>query len=401
MPLQNRVDPFGEIHAVECARHVHGQPRRHPRSRHQDLAQAALDDQGVDRLQSASTRARRRELMGRNAPQRQRRLDGAVLPRRGDRAGRRPPALLRLPARGGEGIRALLRRGLRRCRAEGRRDRRAAARGAAGVRRNDRPRIDRQEPRQAAGRRHGLRRRSAYAIARAARLCAWRSRAMTGALGYRRSRRGTTSALVTPPTTLAVLTAGYRPVWHPTSGRAPLDPSARPLPHCLGACAPTTRCSGCSSTHDLAAGATIEPTAAAEPLSGECAAARRRRRAAGLQRPRRRMAGARRRKDQEGGAAGRRRADAAAAAASRSRLLLRAAEAGPARLSRAEGGRDGRRRAAAGDHPAHAGRQDRQRPHRAPMRSRRPSNAASWPFPRCARRSGSTGCWPAGRRIGG
>ena len=65
LPLQNRVDPFGEIHAVE-ARPVHGQPRRHPRPRQQDLAQAALDDQGLDRLRLRLQECER-EVMGRNA----------------------------------------------------------------------------------------------------------------------------------------------------------------------------------------------------------------------------------------------------------------------------------------------------------------------------------------------
>ena len=154
---------------------------------------------------------------------------------------------------------------------------------------------------------------------------------------------------------------------------------------------------------DLAAGQPLSSASPrAEPLSRPCAAhGRGRRDAACLQRPRRRVAGARRGQDQEGGAAGAVGADAAAAADARPRLLLCAAEAGPARLSRAEGRRDGRRRAAAGHHPAHAGGEAR---HRAAARQcgrggramRHPRGAA-----RCASRRNSTGCWPAGTRTAG
>ena len=51
MPLQNRVDPFGEIHAVEWRGMFTGNRGVIHDPDTQDLAQAALDDQGLDHLQ--------------------------------------------------------------------------------------------------------------------------------------------------------------------------------------------------------------------------------------------------------------------------------------------------------------------------------------------------------------
>src|SRR5690606_29212106 len=82
--------------------------------------------------------------------------------------------------------------------------------------------------------------------------------------------------------------------------------------------------------------------ARAGTLSGECAAHAGGRGTAPLQRTRRRMAGGDHGALEEVRAAVRSRDGARPDALSRSSLLLCAAQAGPARLSRAEGGGDGR-----------------------------------------------------------
>src|SRR5215813_5149852 len=61
-PLQNRVTPFGNVVAIS-QRALHRQPRDHPRSRNQNAAWQALDDQGVARC-VLDYKGRRRELMG-------------------------------------------------------------------------------------------------------------------------------------------------------------------------------------------------------------------------------------------------------------------------------------------------------------------------------------------------
>ena len=71
----------------------------------------------------------------------------------------------------------------------------------------------------------------------------------------------------------------------------------------------------------------------------------------------------------------------AAAACRRPALPLRAAEARPARLHGPEGRGDGRRHDPAGRDPPHAGVPHQYRSACGPMPSRRPSNAASSPFP--------------------
>ena len=50
MPLQNRVMPTGDIVADSASRAVHRQPRHHPRPRHQDAAEQALVEPGLDDL---------------------------------------------------------------------------------------------------------------------------------------------------------------------------------------------------------------------------------------------------------------------------------------------------------------------------------------------------------------
>ena len=113
MPLQNRVDPFGELFAT-------------PRARHCSWAIAA----GASTMTTASSAKRRWASTAvdllrarlQEPPSRclGRRLHRAVLPRRGDGARRRSPALLRMPAQGRRALR-------RRCsRAGGERARAAA-----------------------------------------------------------------------------------------------------------------------------------------------------------------------------------------------------------------------------------------------------------------------------------
>ena len=359
MPLQNRVDPFGDIHAVEWRglftgnRGVIHDPDTKTLLQRRWTTKAWI-------ICVCEYKGRRREPMGRNARRRQCRLDRAVLPRRGDGAGRRAPALLLLPARDGGGIRC------------------AATARLSAVAEPSAPEIDagctverlasggrpqRSTPRTAlpaAGRRHGRDWRSGVSRCRAGQALPWASRGYGTAVPI----DGAFRAALALAHTADDASRCSPPATGPSGIRPPaeaVDRIRRPLAALLVvAMRANYKMQRLFVRGRLAAGVTFEPTQQQSHYLANRAAAWRGRRAAGLQRPRRRMAGAgRRRRTQEGGAARGHRADAAAAAASRSRLLLRAAEAGPARLSRAEGGRDGRRRAAAGDHPAHAGRQDR------------------------------------------
>ena len=206
MPLQNRVDPFGEIHAVECARHVHGQPRRHPRPRHQDLLRRRWTTKAwiICSCEYKGTAAR---ADGPQRARRQRRLDRTVLPRRGDGARRRPPALLLLPARGGEGIRraASARPSASPSRRSPEIDARLhAERLASGGNADQRSTADGIA--SAARRRDGLRRRPGATPCASGRRCAWTFRGLWRApceLGD--ARRSDAMRLITPPTTLAVL----------------------------------------------------------------------------------------------------------------------------------------------------------------------------------------------------
>ena len=92
MPLQNRVDPFGELFATPARGAVHGQSRRAHSHRRPNADQAALGVAAMDLL-----RARFQEPPARRLGPL---LHRAVFPRRGDGARRRPPALLRMPAQG-------------------------------------------------------------------------------------------------------------------------------------------------------------------------------------------------------------------------------------------------------------------------------------------------------------
>ena len=228
MPLQNRVDPFGEIHAVEWRGMFTGNRGVIHDPDTQDPAQAALDDQGLDHLR-LRLQGQAAASDGPQRAERQRRLDRAVLPRRGDGAGRRPPALLLLPARS---------RPRNSCAATARRSAwpsRRSARSTSGCMGSGWLRADitsadvdhrMSGSASAAGRRHGLPGRSA-ASPSTARRCApghfcglWR-RASTIS-----TWRCTMIWLITPPTTLAVLKAGYQPVWHPTIGAKARRPLA-------------------------------------------------------------------------------------------------------------------------------------------------------------------------------
>ena len=209
MPLQNRVDPFGDIHAVSKARPVHRQSRHHPRPRHEDAAEEALDDQGLDhlrlRLQGQAARSD-----GPQHAERQRRLDRTVLPRRGDGAGRRPPALLLLPARGGKGFRRAA--SARPSASPSRKAPRstAAAHGAAGFRRkardDHRRRASPALPDGAMIAVDG----NALCRARAAGVVAMAFQRLWRARRARRHRHGAMRQLITPPTTSRCCKAGYQ-----------------------------------------------------------------------------------------------------------------------------------------------------------------------------------------------
>ena len=363
MPLQNRVDPFGDIHAVPNARHVHRQSRHHPRSRHEDAAQEALGARRPGSSASANSRAGGASRWAATAPGGNAGwtelffLDEVTALA----AGHRPCFYCRREA--AKEFVQLLRRSFRRRRAARRRDRRAAAHGAAGVgrrcRRRDRSRgRARQRCPTARWSLHG---------GRCLRAAPRQGAAPGRSAGYGDALDSSTllgphdsgSSRRRPPSrSCRRLPAGLA-----SDGRG-LD--ARP-PACLG----TVLARHARQLQNAAAVRAGRPRGRrrhrADPQQShyllQRAAARRRRAScssstAATANGWRGVAA----KSKKAVRLSADRADAAAAAASRSRLLLRAAEAGPARLSRAEGGRDGRRRAAAGDHPAHAGRQGRHRP---------------------------------------
>ncbi len=108
MPLQNRVDPFGDIHAVDARglftgnRGIIHDPETKTLLRKRWTTKAWI----ICTCEYKGVAAR---ADGPQRPERQGRLDGALLPRRGDGARGRASALLHLPARAGEGIRGMFR----------------------------------------------------------------------------------------------------------------------------------------------------------------------------------------------------------------------------------------------------------------------------------------------------
>ena len=105
------AEPRRSIRRDPCGgrkRRVHGQPGRDPRSGDANASAPALDDQGMDHLRMRFSRTAARGD-GSQCTVRRGGLDGTVLPRRGDRARGRAPALLLLPAGAGGRVRAVLR----------------------------------------------------------------------------------------------------------------------------------------------------------------------------------------------------------------------------------------------------------------------------------------------------
>ena len=200
MPLRNRVTPLGELVADParglvygnrgCLHDAHGRIRR------------ALQRQALDRLPARVPR------LAPAAASAARPLHRALLPRRGDRVRRRPPAVRALPPRGLQPLRSALARaspGPRRSR----RDRRAAPRGAARGDGGDR-RLHSAPFDEPARRRVRPRGREARARARTTSFSAGTRRATSSATPRpaRRRRR----SLITPPSLVAVLRTGWQPV---------------------------------------------------------------------------------------------------------------------------------------------------------------------------------------------
>ena len=205
-PLQNRVDPFGDLFADKSRGLFMGNRGGRIHSEAQNTRHAALGVEAVDLL---------RARIQQPAPQGLgRQLHRAVLPRRADGARGRPPPLLRMPPQGcravceslGEVVQA---QGASACGGDGQR---AANRTA---------RRTREAPSPARFRRSaGWRIRCTPTMLRgwcaAVRCCAGRRQATPS--GSPSRARGVADVL-TPPATLAVLSAGYEPRWHPSAGR--------------------------------------------------------------------------------------------------------------------------------------------------------------------------------------
>ena len=92
VPLQNRVDPFGELFAARARGTLMGNRGGRLHDAQQNARRAALGLEAVDLL---PPRLQQSQAQGLG-----RQLHRIVLPRRSDGAGRRSPAVFRMPARG-------------------------------------------------------------------------------------------------------------------------------------------------------------------------------------------------------------------------------------------------------------------------------------------------------------
>ena len=214
MPLQNRVDPFGDIHAVDAR----GMFTGNRGIIHDPATKTLLRKRWATKawiICSCEYKGHAARADGPQQTERQGRLDGAVLPRRGDRARRRASAVLHLPARTGQGVRRLLRDAPLASPSRGR------------------PRIDADLHRDGwrpAGRwsrldRHGLKKlpdgtmisdgSAAYAL-RGGLALPWSFHGY-GAPLEPSSLDTERLRVLTPATSIAVLAAGFAPIWHPSA----------------------------------------------------------------------------------------------------------------------------------------------------------------------------------------
>ena len=194
MPFQNRVTPFGELIATPERGLVYGN-----RGRLHDehgVIRRRLAGEAVDLLPAGVPRP----LPGRWADGAEP-LHGSLLPRRGDRARRRAPAVRRVPERGLPQLPRAHGRGRRR------RARRAAARGTRAPARVGAGRSPRRRVRGA--------RRTSRGSSSARQLLRW----TPGGYSERRPRFSGRASVVTPPTSVRVLASGWNgslPLVHPS-----------------------------------------------------------------------------------------------------------------------------------------------------------------------------------------
>ena len=209
-PLQNRVDPFGELHAVAERGGMMGNRGGRLPSRRSDVGRQPLEEQALAHL--------RLRIQGPTPRRLGQVLHGALFPRRADRARRRAPPVLRVPQARGE---SFYRRFSRRSEPRGGDGRSASSRAG---------RESAQTPvagaaRRPAGRGDDRARRRAFAV-RSGALLPW------SFAGYGAPAPLEPTAVVdvlTPPSTVAALKGGYRPLWRGgAQGLALIPPRRRP-----------------------------------------------------------------------------------------------------------------------------------------------------------------------------
>ena len=205
MPLQNRVDPFGELFADPARGLFMGNRGGRFHTDDRTLTHAALGVAAMDLLPA--------RIQGSPARRLGQLLHRAVLPRRGDRARRRPPALLRVPAQGRRSFRRAGERAfsLRHGRARPRWTPCCTPNGSTAA------------PSACIGCRSTICRmaRSSRCDGRA-RFAVRGARCCDGRPGLRRAQARAARDpvdVLTPPAILAALAAGYQPQWHPSADR--------------------------------------------------------------------------------------------------------------------------------------------------------------------------------------
>ena len=208
MPRRNRVTPFGELVADPARGLVYGNRGcLHDEHGHD---QASLRRQAVDRLPARVPRLEARPAAAAGP------VHGAVLPRRGDRLRRRPPALRALPQRRLPELRDTLARASPRRRPRGGRDRQRGSTPSASSRA------------RAAQRRHAapfdtlpdgafVWHDDAPRLVLGDRLLRWTPAGYEAPVTRPRGE----AVVLTPPSLVGVLHAGWRgdvPLLHPTAG---------------------------------------------------------------------------------------------------------------------------------------------------------------------------------------
>ena len=207
MPLQNRVSPFGDLFADSSRGLFMGNRGGRIHRDDRNALRAALDLAAMDLLPSRFQGPASRGVG--------RRLYRIVLSRRGDRARRRSPALFRMPPQGCGSLRAIMAGALRAAtRAPRGGDGPCAAGRAARWRQTSGGIASRSMICRMARASSCRATTSRPAMLRGDTLLRWTSHRLCRS--GRASRDGRVDVL-TPPSILAVLEAGYQPLWHPSA----------------------------------------------------------------------------------------------------------------------------------------------------------------------------------------